>query len=136
MIFNILVNTTELWMTEYIIGEIFSSGGATLFKKNLWSNCVQWRACNFFRYRIYSLHRVFSSFIIERQHETTCKDVMYTKNVTTSGKKINNKYIATSCTIDTAWSSKVNPESPSCPLFLIFKVHDIYIIFTTTYLQY
>ena len=32
MIFNILDNTTELWMTKYIIGEIFSSGGATLCK--------------------------------------------------------------------------------------------------------
>ena len=31
-IFNILDNTTELWMTKYIIGEIFSSGGATLHK--------------------------------------------------------------------------------------------------------
>ena len=32
-IFNILDNTTELWMTKYVIGEIFSSGGATLYKK-------------------------------------------------------------------------------------------------------
>ena len=32
MIFNILVNTTELYMTKYIIGEIFSSVGATLYK--------------------------------------------------------------------------------------------------------
>ena len=32
MIFNILDNTTELWMTKYIIGEIFSSGGTTLYK--------------------------------------------------------------------------------------------------------
>ena len=32
MTFNILDNTTELWMTKYIIGEIFSSGGATLYK--------------------------------------------------------------------------------------------------------
>ena len=31
-IFNILDNTTELWMTKYIIGDIFSSGGATLYK--------------------------------------------------------------------------------------------------------
>ena len=31
-IFNILDNTTELWMTKYIIGEIFSSGEATLYK--------------------------------------------------------------------------------------------------------
>ena len=31
-IFNILDNTTELWMTKYRIGEIFSSGGATLYK--------------------------------------------------------------------------------------------------------
>ena len=30
MIFNILDDTTELWMTKYIIGEIFSSDGATL----------------------------------------------------------------------------------------------------------
>ena len=27
-----LDNTTELWMTKYIISEIFSSGGATLYK--------------------------------------------------------------------------------------------------------
>ena len=32
MIFNILDNTTELWMTKYIIDEIFSSGGTTLYK--------------------------------------------------------------------------------------------------------
>ena len=32
MIFNILDITTELWMTKYIIGEIFISGGATLHK--------------------------------------------------------------------------------------------------------
>ena len=31
-IFKIFDNTTELWMTKYIIGEIFSSGGATLYK--------------------------------------------------------------------------------------------------------
>ena len=30
-IFNILDNTTELWMTKYIIGEFFSSSGATLY---------------------------------------------------------------------------------------------------------
>ena len=34
MIFNILNNTTDLWMTKYIIGEIFSSGGATLYKNS------------------------------------------------------------------------------------------------------
>ena len=34
MIFNILDNTTELWMTKYIIGENFSSGGATLYKNH------------------------------------------------------------------------------------------------------
>ena len=33
MIFNILDNTTELYMTKYIIGEILSSGGATLYKQ-------------------------------------------------------------------------------------------------------
>ena len=32
MIFNIFDNTTKLWMTKYIIGEIFSSGRATLYK--------------------------------------------------------------------------------------------------------
>ena len=32
MIFNILDKTTELWRTKYIIGEIFSSSGATLYK--------------------------------------------------------------------------------------------------------
>ena len=31
-IFNILDNTTELWITKYIIDEIFSPGGATLYK--------------------------------------------------------------------------------------------------------
>ena len=31
-IFNILENATELWMTKYIIGEFFSSSGATLYK--------------------------------------------------------------------------------------------------------
>merc|ERR1712016_453886 len=31
-IFWITPVTTELWMTKYIIGEIFSSGGATLYK--------------------------------------------------------------------------------------------------------
>ena len=31
-IFNTLDNTTELWMTKGIIGEIFSSGRATLYK--------------------------------------------------------------------------------------------------------
>ena len=31
MIVNILDNTTELDMTKYIIGEIFSSGGPTLY---------------------------------------------------------------------------------------------------------
>ena len=32
MICNILDNNTELYMIKYIIGEIFSSGGATLYK--------------------------------------------------------------------------------------------------------
>ena len=32
MIFNILDNTTELYITKYIIGEIFSSSRATLYK--------------------------------------------------------------------------------------------------------
>ena len=32
MIFNILDNTTEFWMKKYIVGEIFSSGGATFYK--------------------------------------------------------------------------------------------------------
>ena len=31
MIFNIFDNTTELYMTKYIIGEIFNSGRATLY---------------------------------------------------------------------------------------------------------
>ena len=31
-VFTILDNTTELWMTKYIISEIFSSGRATLYK--------------------------------------------------------------------------------------------------------
>ena len=32
MIFGILACTIEWYMTKYIIGEIFSSGGATLYK--------------------------------------------------------------------------------------------------------
>ena len=32
MIGNILDNTTELYMIKYTFGEIFSSGGATLYK--------------------------------------------------------------------------------------------------------
>ena len=32
MIFGTLAWTIELYMTKYIIGEIFSSGGATLYK--------------------------------------------------------------------------------------------------------
>ena len=32
MIFGILAWTIELYMTKYIIGEIFSSGGAALYK--------------------------------------------------------------------------------------------------------
>ena len=32
IIFNILDNTTELWMTKYIICEILSSGRATFYK--------------------------------------------------------------------------------------------------------
>ncbi len=32
IIINILDNTTELYMTKYIISEIFSFGGATLYK--------------------------------------------------------------------------------------------------------
>ena len=39
-IFNILDNTTELYMTKYIIGEIFSSGRATLYK-NISEQTVQ-----------------------------------------------------------------------------------------------
>ena len=39
MIFNILDNTTELWMTKYIIREIFSSGGATLYRTPLIKLC-------------------------------------------------------------------------------------------------
>ena len=32
MIYGTLAWTIELYMTEYIIGEIFNSGGATLYK--------------------------------------------------------------------------------------------------------
>ena len=39
--FNILDNTTELYMTKYINGEIFSSGGATLYK-NLSDQTVEY----------------------------------------------------------------------------------------------
>ena len=33
-IFNILDNTTELWMTRYLIGDLFSSGGETLYNNS------------------------------------------------------------------------------------------------------
>ena len=46
MIFNISDNTTELWMTKYIIGEIFSSGGATLYK-NPSDQTVSLEQCDF-----------------------------------------------------------------------------------------
>ena len=42
MIFNILDNTTELYMTKYIIGEIFSSGGATLYKNPSDQSVTSW----------------------------------------------------------------------------------------------
>ena len=45
MIFNILDNSTELWMTKYIIGEIFSSSGATLYK-NPSDQTVMYRILN------------------------------------------------------------------------------------------
>ena len=34
MISNILDNTTEFYMIKYTIGEIFSSGGETLYKNS------------------------------------------------------------------------------------------------------
>ena len=46
MIFNILDNTKELWMTKYIIDEIFSSSRATLYK-NLSDQTVGNRATTF-----------------------------------------------------------------------------------------
>ena len=41
MIGNILDNTTELYMIKYIFGEIFSSGGAILYK-NPSDQTVEW----------------------------------------------------------------------------------------------
>ena len=52
-IFNILDNTTELWMTKYIIGQIFSSGGGTLSKKpsdQTAGRKQNWKKNNFFIY--------------------------------------------------------------------------------------
>ena len=46
MMFNILDNTTELWMTKYIIREISSSGGATLYKNP--SDQTVWHFQTFF----------------------------------------------------------------------------------------
>ena len=42
-IFGTLAWTIELYMTKYIIGEIFSSGGATLYK-NFSDRTVWWRS--------------------------------------------------------------------------------------------
>ena len=39
-IFNILDSTTELCMTRYIIGVIFSSGGATLYKNSSYQTMI------------------------------------------------------------------------------------------------
>ena len=38
-----MAQQTELWMTKYIIGEIFSSGGATLYKNpsDQTVNCIK-----------------------------------------------------------------------------------------------
>ena len=41
MIFNILDNNTEFWMTKYIVGEIFSSGRATLYKNLIQSGSAR-----------------------------------------------------------------------------------------------
>ena len=54
MIFNILDNTTKLWMTKYIIGEIFSSGGATLYK-NPSDQTVKYCLENFVKSKTYIL---------------------------------------------------------------------------------
>ena len=64
MIFNILDNTTELCMTKYIIGEFFSTGGATLYKNHsaqtvLLNSLVQqverWEFQNHFYYSLGTL---------------------------------------------------------------------------------
>ena len=54
MVFNILDNNTELWMTKYIIGEIFSSGGATLYKNPSDQTVSDAKKLHFFCIRIYS----------------------------------------------------------------------------------
>ena len=69
-IFNILDNTTELWMTKYIIGEIFSSGRATLYnnpsdqtvmmgcnKKNITRNC--WKMVYYSKSPIHEIEILF-----------------------------------------------------------------------------
>ena len=51
MIGNILDNTTELYMIQYTFGEIFSSGGATLYKNP--SDQTVRRRAYFFLIRLY-----------------------------------------------------------------------------------
>ena len=62
MIFNILDNTTELWMTKYIIGEIFSSSGATLHKNSSDQTVTESDLLNTYSYHVH-LHLI----------QTTCQ---------------------------------------------------------------
>ena len=66
-IFNILDNTTELWMTKYIIGVIFSSGGATLYKNPSDQTLHVSTSC---RKLMYSLHFVRNRTFITIQFST------------------------------------------------------------------
>ena len=47
-------------MTKYIIGEIFSSRGATLYKNPLWLNCVGWEIF----YKLWLLIIIINTFKI------------------------------------------------------------------------
>ena len=64
MIFNILDNTNELWITKYIIGEIFSSGGATLYKNPSYQTVFGHIAClAWLKHLLWAMGKIETEFI-------------------------------------------------------------------------
>ena len=83
MIFNILDNTTELWMTKYIIDEIFSSGGATLYK-NFSDQTVMWLKK---RCQIEKIREAYKNGLYwKKNFGVTCR-IEKTKNIETGGRR-------------------------------------------------
>ena len=72
MIFNILDNTTELYKTKYIIDEIFSSGGATLYKNPSDQTVSGIKSQNFVHFREAALFTLKKASFWEAR-EKVCK---------------------------------------------------------------